>query len=93
MILRQPALLLLDEATSAIDPNTQEVVQQAIRSAFPDSTIVAVAHRLETILDFDGVIVMEKGHIVEQGSVKELANTKGGLFAKMLNASQHISMH
>lgn len=93
MILRQPALLLLDEATSAIDPRTQEVVQQAIRSCFPDSTLVAVAHRLETVLDFDRVIVMEQGHVVEHGSVKELANTKGGLFAKMLNASKHLSTH
>lgn len=89
MVLRQPPLLLLDEATSAIDPHTQELVQTAIRVSFPDSTIVAVAHRLETIMDFDMVVVMERGHIMERGAVKELANLKGGIFAKMLASRRH----
>ncbi|CAE7543990.1 ABCC1, partial [Symbiodinium pilosum] len=51
MVLRQPALLLLDEATSAIDPATQESVQDTINHAFPSSTMLAVAHRLETIME------------------------------------------
>mmetsp|Transcript_8378 Transcript_8378/g.14889 ORF Transcript_8378/g.14889 Transcript_8378/m.14889 type:complete len:1637 (+) Transcript_8378:146-5056(+) len=84
MVLRQPAVLLLDEATSAIDPHTQEKVQETINSAFPDSTLVAVAHRLETILDFDEVIVMDKGNVAEQGPVKEVAKRKDGLFRQML---------
>ncbi|CAL1142819.1 unnamed protein product [Cladocopium goreaui] len=58
MVLRQPALLLLDEATSAIDPATQESVQDTINHAFPTSTMLAVAHRLETIMEFLGHQVM-----------------------------------
>lgn len=88
MVLRRPALLLLDEATSAIDPKTQEIVQQAVTSAFEGSTIIAIAHRLETILDFDLVVVFDKGQIVEKGAVKELATMKGGIFANMLAAKQ-----
>merc|ERR1719356_2172863 len=60
MVLRQPPLLLLDEATSAIDPRTQEGVQRTIHQAFAASTIVAVAHRLETIMDFDAVCVLDR---------------------------------
>jgi len=87
MVLRQPAVLLLDEATSAIDPSTQEKVQETINSAFPSSTLVAVAHRLETIMDFDQVVVLEKGSVAEHGSVKELSE-KPGQFRKMLAAKR-----
>eukprot|EP00929_Paragymnodinium_shiwhaense_P053587 TRINITY_DN26835_c0_g2_i1.p1 TRINITY_DN26835_c0_g2~~TRINITY_DN26835_c0_g2_i1.p1 ORF type:complete len:1687 (+),score=385.59 TRINITY_DN26835_c0_g2_i1:83-5143(+) len=84
MILRQPSLLLLDEATSGIDPATQELVNNTIKEQFPSSTILAVAHRLETVLDFDVVVVMERGRVVETGSVQELADLKGGYFANLL---------
>jgi len=88
MVLRQPALLLLDEATSAIDPRSQENVQGTLNSAFPDSTLIAIAHRLETILQFDHVAVLEAGVVAEQGSVKELSQLKDGLFRKMLSAKK-----
>jgi len=86
MLLRQPALLLLDEATSAIDPRTQEKVQSTILTAFPNSTIIAIAHRLETVLDFDQVAVLDKGCVAEEGPVKELAQRKDGRFRAMLEA-------
>jgi len=86
MLLRQPGLLLLDEATSAIEPHTQQLVQNTIKSAFPSSTIVAVAHRLETVLDFDHVVVLDHGAVAEQGPVKELSERKDGIFRQMLAA-------
>jgi ABC-type multidrug transport system fused ATPase/permease subunit len=85
MILRQPALLLLDEATSAIDPATQELVQNSIRKSFPDSTVIAVAHRLETVMDFDVMVVMDKGVVAEVGAPQELRKS-GGYLARMLGA-------
>lgn len=85
-ILRQPMLLLLDEATSAIDPHTQGLVQTTIKEHFPDSTMIVVAHRLETIMDFDMVAVLDGGKVVEKGPLRELAQVKGGLFAKMVAA-------
>uniref|UniRef100_A0A7S4UHD9 ABC transporter domain-containing protein n=1 Tax=Alexandrium monilatum TaxID=311494 RepID=A0A7S4UHD9_9DINO len=88
MVLRQPPLLLLDEATSAIDPRTQEEVQHTIITAFPNSTLIAVAHRLETVLDFDYVCVLERGEVVEQGAVKEVSQRKGGRFRAMLEAKK-----
>eukprot|EP00931_Biecheleriopsis_adriatica_P019403 TRINITY_DN13230_c0_g1_i1.p1 TRINITY_DN13230_c0_g1~~TRINITY_DN13230_c0_g1_i1.p1 ORF type:complete len:565 (+),score=76.25 TRINITY_DN13230_c0_g1_i1:176-1870(+) len=88
MVLRQPALLLLDEATSAIDPKTQEMVQDTIESAFPASTLLAVAHRLETIMNYDYVVVLERGKVAEQGSVKEVAKIPNGVFRGMLDARE-----
>jgi len=84
MLLRQPSLLLLDEATSAIDPKTQDVVQNSIMTGFPESTLIAIAHRLETILDFDLVIGMEGGLIVESGHPKTLQQDENSMFGSML---------
>eukprot|EP00747_Dinoflagellata_sp_TGD_P097048 gnl/TRDRNA2_/TRDRNA2_167015_c0_seq4.p1 gnl/TRDRNA2_/TRDRNA2_167015_c0~~gnl/TRDRNA2_/TRDRNA2_167015_c0_seq4.p1 ORF type:complete len:352 (+),score=63.32 gnl/TRDRNA2_/TRDRNA2_167015_c0_seq4:95-1150(+) len=86
MILSQPALLLLDEATSAIDPSTQEKLHRAIHTSFPRSTIVAIAHRLETILDFDTCVVMDKGRVIERGGVQALRSNPNSVLAKMLVA-------
>jgi ABC-type multidrug transport system fused ATPase/permease subunit len=87
-LVKQPPLLLLDEATSALDPYTQEIVQNAIESQFPQSTIVVIAHRLETIMNFDLIIVLNKGNLVEKGTVKDLASIQGGRFAGMLAAKR-----
>ena len=62
-------------------------MQETINSAFPSSTLVAVAHRLETIVDFDHVVVLEKGAVAEQGPPQELKETNG-LFRKMLAAKR-----
>jgi ABC-type multidrug transport system fused ATPase/permease subunit len=87
MVLRKPPLLLLDEATSAIDPARQEKITKTIREQFADATIIAVAHRLETVLDFDEVIVMDRGQVAEHGTVKELSMKQDGIFAGMLAAA------
>jgi len=86
IVVKQSKLILLDEATSALDPSTQELVQKTIETRFPDSTLVVIAHRLETILDFDMIVVMDEGRIVEKGPVQALKNIKGGIFARMLAA-------
>jgi len=88
LVARQPNLILLDEATSALDPKSQELVQSTVEKEFPKSTLMVIAHRLETILGFDKIVVMHQGRIAEQGTVKELKDVKGGLFAKMLAAKQ-----
>jgi len=85
MVLRQPPVLLLDECTSALDPVTQEAVQKSILRDFPRTTIIAVAHRLETVLEFDQISVFHEGQIVENGTVQELKKADGA-FMKMLQA-------
>lgn len=90
MLLRQPSLLLLDEATSAIDPKTQDVVQNSIMTGFPESTLIAIAHRLETILDFDLVIGMEGGFIVESGHPKVLQEDENSMFGSMIRKKKRV---
>lgn len=87
-VIREPAIIILDEATSALDPATQHQVQLAVEKHFPLSTILMIAHRLETISNFDKVVVMDKGKIAEQGPPAELRNVKDSIFAKMWAAKQ-----
>lgn len=64
-ISRRSKVVLLDEATASVDQRTDAHIQRLIRSEFPDSTIIAIAHRLRTIMDYDRVIVMGGGEILE----------------------------
>ncbi|KAH7370165.1 putative ABC multidrug transporter [Rhexocercosporidium sp. MPI-PUGE-AT-0058] len=66
-------ILLLDEVSSSVDDKTERIMQEIIRSDFKDYTVVAISHRLEMIMDFDRVIVMDSGKIVEDGNPKILA--------------------
>jgi len=92
LVLRQPNLLLLDQAFSALDPHTQEAVRGSLRQSFPDSTILAVEHQLQSVLDFDLVAVMEQGRIAEQGAPKELLEAQNGLFTRMLAEEKAASI-
>ena len=56
--------LVLDEATSNVDMSTDQYIQNCLKTKFKDTTIITIAHRLETIADYDRVIVMDKGTIV-----------------------------
>ncbi|KAH8589323.1 P-loop containing nucleoside triphosphate hydrolase protein [Bisporella sp. PMI_857] len=64
-ILRQSKIIVLDEATSSVDRKTDELMQRVIREEFAGCTVVAVAHRLETILNFDRILVLERGAVKE----------------------------
>lgn len=71
-LLRRSKILILDEATAAVDVETDNLIQQTIRKEFKDSTIVTIAHRIETIQDYDRVAVMDAGSVVEEGKPSEL---------------------
>ncbi len=75
--LAQPELLILDEATSSVDTRTELLVQQAMAALRTDRTSFVIAHRLSTIRDADLILVMEDGHIVEQGTHTELLDRRG----------------
>lgn len=83
--LAQPAVLILDEATSSVDTRTEVLVQQAMSALRQDRTSFVIAHRLSTIRDADVILVMEDGHIVEQGTHDELLAAKGA-YARLYNA-------
>ncbi|QRG38744.1 hypothetical protein FDK38_003162 [Candidozyma auris] len=73
-------ILVLDEATAAVDVETDGVLQETIRTEFKDRTILTIAHRLNTIMDSDRIVVLEQGEVAEFDSPKKLLNNKNSLF-------------
>lgn len=71
-LLNPSQILVLDEATSTVDEHTDEIMQKVIRQNFGSQTIITVAHRLESILDHDTVVVLDGGEIAEMGDPHEL---------------------
>ncbi|MEF3405700.1 ABC transporter ATP-binding protein [Agromyces sp. CCNWLW203] len=83
--LAQPAVLILDEATSSVDTRTELLLQHAMNALRKDRTSFVIAHRLSTIRDADLILVMEDGHIVEQGTHSELLAV-GGAYTRLYEA-------
>jgi len=75
-MLRKGKIIVLDEATSSVDRKTDELMQRIIREEFKDHTVIAVAHRLETILDFDRIAVLDRGMLRECDTPKNLLASK-----------------
>ncbi|OQO07558.1 hypothetical protein B0A48_07255 [Cryoendolithus antarcticus] len=88
-LLHPSKLLVLDEMTSSVDAATEEKVMDIIHEGFKGSTIIAVAHRLPTIVGYDIIVVMDAGRIVEVGKPSELLKREGGNFRKMWERSGH----
>ncbi|XP_015377814.1 PREDICTED: canalicular multispecific organic anion transporter 2-like, partial [Diuraphis noxia] len=82
-LLRKTKLLVLDEATAAIDLETDDLIQTTIRSEFKDCTVLTIAHRLNTIMDSDKVIVLDNGFMVEYDSPANLLQEKSSVFYLM----------
>jgi ABC-type multidrug transport system fused ATPase/permease subunit len=86
-IVARPKIMVLDEATSAVDKTTDGLIQRSIREEFEDSTLLVIAHRLSTIADFDRILVLDEGRVVEYGSPKELYALEDGVFRSMVESS------
>lgn len=79
-LLRKTKVLVLDEATAAVDLETDSLIQSTIRTQFADCTILTIAHRLQTILDSDRVIVLDAGRVVEFDSPDKLLQNSNSIF-------------
>ena len=73
----------LDEATAAVDPETDELIQNTIRNEFNNCTILTIAHRLNTILDYDRIVLMKDGQVLEVGTPKNLLHDCNSSFRAM----------
>ena len=82
-ILRKRTILVLDEATSAMDVDTDAAVREVLATQFPECTVIAVAHRIATIIDFDQIICMHEGSCVETGTPQELLAIQDGVFRSL----------
>ena len=88
IMLTKPPMLILDEATSSIDTRTELKISDAFTKLMEGRTSFVVAHRLSTIIHSDRILVMENGHVVEQGTHGELL-AKGGAYATLYNAAEN----
>ncbi|XP_040361208.2 ATP-binding cassette sub-family C member 2 [Ixodes scapularis] len=82
-LLRNTKVLVLDEATASVDPDTDGLVQRTIRRDFGHCTVITVAHRLQTIMDVDRIVMMRDGEIVEVGSPEKLLRDRESAFHAM----------
>ncbi|NXW78217.1 MRP7 protein, partial [Hirundo rustica] len=87
-LLTQAKVLCIDEATASVDPKTDQLLQQTIRQRFADKTVLTIAHRLNTILDSDRVLVMQAGRVAELDSPACLSQKDGSLFQRLLHSRQ-----
>lgn len=85
VMLALPPMLILDEATSSIDTRTEILIQQTFNEMMKGRTSFIIAHRLSTIKEADCILVMNSGHIIEQGTHSELMN-KNGFYAQLYNS-------
>uniref|UniRef100_A0A8C1TI49 Multidrug resistance-associated protein 4 n=1 Tax=Cyprinus carpio TaxID=7962 RepID=A0A8C1TI49_CYPCA len=83
-ILRKNRILIIDEATANVDPRTDELIQKTIRDKFKECTVLTIAHRLNTIIDSDRILVLDAGRIQEYDAPHVLLQNQNGIFYKMV---------
>ncbi|ENN79030.1 hypothetical protein YQE_04497, partial [Dendroctonus ponderosae] len=78
-------ILCIDEATANVDQDTDRQIQLTLRSAFRKSTVITIAHRIQTIMDSDRVLVMQEGEMIEFDSPENLLNDPQSHFSRLVN--------
>ena len=92
-LLRRQRILLMDEATASCDFETDALIQTTVRERFADCTVITIAHRLQTIMDNDRVMVLDAGRLVEFGTPWELLQHADGHFASLVEETGAAASH
>lgn len=92
-LLAASKVIVLDEATSAIDIATDVLIQKSIREWFTDRTMIVIAHRLSTVADFDKILVLGGGRMVEFGEPKELWESDGVFRGMCRSTGDNVEEH
>ncbi|KAJ1882836.1 hypothetical protein LPJ57_000651 [Coemansia sp. RSA 486] len=88
-LLKRAKVLVLDEATAAIDNSTDAIIQESIRKEFKDCTVLTIAHRLNTIIDSDMILVINSGRLAEYDTPCNLLANENSLFAKLVEEARN----
>jgi len=83
-LVRKPKVLLMDEATASIDELTDHLIQKMIKTEFKETTVITIAHRLNTIIQYDKILVLDQGKIAEFEDPANLLDKGSGYFAKLV---------
>jgi ABC-type multidrug transport system fused ATPase/permease subunit len=86
-ILTKPKILVMDEATASVDTEADKLIQESIKTHFKETTVLSIAHRLNTIADFDRVLVLQDGLAMEFASPHELLSDPESLFSRLADAT------
>ncbi|KAF8307176.1 P-loop containing nucleoside triphosphate hydrolase protein [Clavulina sp. PMI_390] len=86
-LVRRSKILILDEATASMDHKTDALIQTSLRTQFKDCTVLTIAHRLQTIMDSDKILVLDSGNLAEFDSPSELLAREGSIFREMVDGS------
>jgi len=89
-LIRRAPILLLDEATSALDPASEHVVNDSVAALAPECTVVSVTHRLASVVDYDLILVLKDGRLVESGRHDSLV-AQGGLYTQLWTRQQGMA--
>ena len=87
-LLRRPRILVLDEATASVDNDTDELVQAMVRDKFQGATVLTIAHRLHTIIDYDKIMVLDSGRLAEMDQPSSLLTMERGSFRSLWSRHQ-----
>ena len=88
-LLKDPRILVLDDATSSVDTETEEQIQQALEVLIPGRTTFIIAHRIQTVMKADLILVLDKGHIVQSGTHADLI-CEDGLYRDIYDIQSRI---
>ncbi|CAK4851271.1 unnamed protein product [Aphanomyces euteiches] len=89
-LLRQARIVVMDEATAAIDHETDQNLQRVIRTEFASSTVLTIAHRLDTVLDCDRILVFDQGRLAQCDAPKALIGQGGGIFFELCSEGGYL---
>lgn len=84
-VYKNPEFIFFDEATSSLDANNEKAIMENLKEFYKGRTVVIIAHRLSTVKDADNIILLDKGHIIEEGTHQELSAAKGKYYELVKN--------
>lgn len=85
-LIKPGNIVLMDEATSGLDSETEDLIQQVLRGKFKGRTVISIAHKLDSVLDYDRVVLLDLGRIVETGSPRQLLASPTSEFRKLYDS-------